>query len=134
MNIFFSPSTGGFYLADLHGQAIPTDAVEISRDEHRALLDGQSAGMRIVAGEDGNPSLQEPEPEVMTLEEFRRKRTRALALSDWTQRDLGDVEISAEDKAAWAAWRQLLRNWPETGGDIPPAPPQPKMIPKAVVA
>lgn len=56
----FSPSTGGFYLPAIHGAAIPPDAVEITGEEHAALLAGQASGKEIVPGEDGQPVLQAP--------------------------------------------------------------------------
>lgn len=59
--IHYAQSTGGFYLSAIHGDAIPGDAVEISAEDHAALIEGQSAGMMIVAGPDGAPTLQ-PRP------------------------------------------------------------------------
>lgn len=58
----FSPSTKGFYLEEIHGAAIPSDAVDITEAEHAALLDGQQVGKVITAGADGNPFLAEPAP------------------------------------------------------------------------
>lgn len=57
---YFSPSTNGFYDTEIHGDDIPEDAVEITREEHAALLEGQSAGQMIAADEDGKPVLQDP--------------------------------------------------------------------------
>lgn len=42
----------------------------------------------------------------------RPERNRLLLNSDWTQ--LADAPLSAEEKAAWATYRQTLR-------DLPPA-------------
>ena len=56
--MLYSQSTGGFYSAEIHGDNIPSDAVEITTDEHHALIDGQSQGKRIVADDDGFPTLQ----------------------------------------------------------------------------
>lgn len=47
--MFFSKLTSGFYSRDIHGDAIPADAVEITDEYHSELLAGQSAGKRIVA-------------------------------------------------------------------------------------
>ena len=58
--MFYSKSTGGFYAPDLHGDAIPADAVEISDEQHARLLEGQSSGKRIVADPGGNPILADP--------------------------------------------------------------------------
>lgn len=44
---------------------------------------------------------------------FREQRDQLLRNSDWTQ--IGDYSlISAEEKALWAAYRQELRDLPET--------------------
>ena len=58
--MFYSATTGGFYTAEIHGDNIPADAVEITAEEHAALLDGQSNGKRIVADANGHPVLQDP--------------------------------------------------------------------------
>jgi len=58
--MFYSQSTGGFYDAAIHGDAIPADAVEITPTEHASLLAGQSNGQRIVADADGRPTLADP--------------------------------------------------------------------------
>ncbi len=58
--MFYSKSTGGFYDRAIHGDKIPTDAVEISDTEHAALLDAQSQGKIIQADKDGKPVAAEP--------------------------------------------------------------------------
>ena len=47
-------------------------------------------------------------------ETVRSARNSRLAESDWTQ--LADQPFSAEDQAAWAAYRQSLRDLPESAG------------------
>lgn len=54
--VFFSASNSGFFFSDLHPQ-LPSDAVEISLAEHKALLEGQAVGGKIVADKDGKPQL-----------------------------------------------------------------------------
>ena len=61
--------TGGFYLPQIHGDNIPSDAVEITAAEHAVLLAGQSAGQLIVAGTSGAPMLMPPQP--MSLIDLR---------------------------------------------------------------
>lgn len=56
----YSKSTGGFYDSSLHGDNIPADAVEITDEEHAALLAGQSNGKRIIADANGYPALSDP--------------------------------------------------------------------------
>lgn len=62
MSKFYSPSTNGFYDRAIHGEAMPTDAVEISDEQHAALLDANAHGLVIRAGADGRPVAVEPEP------------------------------------------------------------------------
>lgn len=54
----YSKSTGGFYDSAIHGDNIPADAVEITVEQHDALLAGQSTGKRIVADAEGSPTLK----------------------------------------------------------------------------
>ena len=60
--MFYSSSHAGFYSAAIHGNAIPSDAVEIGAAEHAALLEGQSQGKRIGADTQGRPVLLDPLP------------------------------------------------------------------------
>lgn len=58
--MLYSAKTGGFYAADIHGSAVPADCVEISDEQHAALLTGQSNGLAIAADRDGHPILIDP--------------------------------------------------------------------------
>jgi branched-subunit amino acid aminotransferase/4-amino-4-deoxychorismate lyase len=58
--MFYSASTGGFYDPAIHGEAIPGDAVSITRERHAALLAAQADGKRIVADQDGAPIAVDP--------------------------------------------------------------------------
>lgn len=60
--MFYSKQACGFYDTAIHGDNIPSDAVEITAEEHQALIDGQSQGKVIVADENGRPILQDPPP------------------------------------------------------------------------
>ena len=60
--MFYSKSTGGFYDRSIHGDNIPSDAVEITEAEHAALLEGQSQGKIISADKNGKPVLKDPPP------------------------------------------------------------------------
>ena len=76
--MLFAKSTGGFYSRDIHGKAIPADATEITADEYAALLAGQSAGQRIMAGDDGRPYLADP-PAPSEAERQASQRQQILA-------------------------------------------------------
>ena len=56
-----------------------------------------------------------PPPALGDQEEAARaERDRLLSASDWTQ--VADAPV---DRAAWAAYRQALRDWPEAGTGFP---------------
>ena len=54
------------------------------------------------------------------LEALRRERNIKLAMSDWTQ--LPDSPLNEEQKAAWAEYRQALRDITETNAEWPIQP------------
>ncbi len=60
--MFYSKSTGGFYDTAIHGDNIPSDAVEITSEQYAALLEGQSQGKIISADENGYQILIDPPP------------------------------------------------------------------------
>ena len=92
--MFYAKSTGGFYSREIHGDNIPADAVEITAEEHAALLAGQGQGKRITADADGRPRLQDPPPptteqlvvsEIIALESEitpRRQREAILGIDN----------------------------------------------------
>lgn len=60
--MFYSKSTNSFYDPAIHGDKIPSDAVEITAAEHAALLEAQSQGKRIQADASGYPVAVDPPP------------------------------------------------------------------------
>ena len=58
--MYYSKQTDGFYASEIHGDNIPPDAVEITQQQHAALLQGQSEGKVITADENGYPVLIDP--------------------------------------------------------------------------
>ena len=67
--MYYAKSTGGFYDTAIHGNSIPADTVEITVEEHQALLEGQSQGKLIQADANGRPVLVDPPP--LTLDEAK---------------------------------------------------------------
>ena len=59
--MFYSPSARGFFHPEIHTD-IPSDAVEITEEQHQALLLGESGGFRIEANAQGQPALVAPLP------------------------------------------------------------------------
>lgn len=127
MSIFYSPSTGGFFSADLHGDTIPADAIAISKARHVQLLQGQANGQAIVASDDGTPVLCDyPAPTTdQLLTALRAQRDQLLRDSDFTQ--IPDAPIEEATRDAWRAYRQALRDLTETTADLSaiawPTPP-----------
>lgn len=61
MTIYYSKFNQAFYDSAIH-QRLPEDAVEISPEQHAALLAGQSNGQVIMPNKDGKPVLADPAP------------------------------------------------------------------------
>lgn len=73
--MYYSAATGGFY-----DEYPPVDAVSITAAAYAKLMEGQSAGQRIVADPQGWPILQDhptPAPVPMTKEQVERARRAA---------------------------------------------------------
>lgn len=108
----FSKSTGGFYDVTIHGDAIPDDAVEITTEEHAALLEGQSQGKLIQSGTNGRPVLVDPP--TLTPEQMKQannsKHLKYLSDTDWyVVRQMDDgTPIPEEVKAKRAEARSSI--------------------------
>jgi hypothetical protein len=76
MTRYFSKSTAGFYVKEIHGAGVPSDAVEISDAEYDAVMSAQAAGKRIVADANGKPiAAEQPAP---TIDQQRAALSRAV--------------------------------------------------------
>lgn len=110
--LFFSPSTCGFYDPAINS-SIPVDAVEITMAERSAALAALEPNTHIVGGPDGKPVIATIEVSPAELiARLRDERDRRLSASDHTQ--LPDYPLSDMARVAWAAYRQALRDLPET--------------------
>lgn len=74
--MFYSAQHAGFYHPDIHGAAIPADAVEINDAAYSALIDAQTQGAVIQPDELGMPVAIFPVP---PTDEDLRDRWRASA-------------------------------------------------------
>lgn len=74
--MFFSKKNSGFYVRSIHGTNIPADAVEITPEQHQALMDAQSQGKRIEADESGRPVAVDPPPP--SLDEVKAAKVAAI--------------------------------------------------------
>jgi hypothetical protein len=119
--MFYSPSKNSFYVREIHGSAMPADVVEITLEQHAALMQAQSEGQQIQAGEGGRPvAVDRPQP---SPEQRVVALTAAVQLHlDEKARELGYDDIKtavtyAEEPAvarfqaegrALRAWRSLV--------------------------
>lgn len=116
----YSASARGFFLPEVHGDAIPEDAVHVSEEEYAALLLGQSQGSEIVPGEDGRPALSAPPPP--TSEELIEQERAKMVVSRFQARAalfnaglLASVEAAVAEASqfvqiAWADAQEFRRN------------------------
>lgn len=115
--MLFSAQTKGFYLPELHGDGIPDDVVEITDEEHAALIAAQGAGQVIAVGADGKPVAQERP--ALAGAELERVLLRAVQRHlDAQARALGydgiAAAVSYADEPAVARYQaegQALRAW-----------------------
>lgn len=95
----------------LPGNLPPWTCHTCASGPHRQGLADQKAADSAAAGPDWSA--------------VRAQRDGLLARSDWTQ--IPDTPLSAEERAAWAAYRQQLRDLPDSGPDpdavVWPEPP-----------
>lgn len=109
--IFYSKLNQAFYDNTIH-TSLPEDALEISPEQHAALLAGQSNGQVIMPGKDGKPVLADPAPSHLhqwngkewTLDKAAASQLLAEAIDNGTK-EINDLV----DKA----YRHVTRFQPE---------------------
>lgn len=107
--MFYSRATNGFYDYEIHGDVIPSDCVEITTDQHRALMEAHSEGQIITSDANGYP-IAINMSNSLTWEQIIAQRNVLLAQSDWT--DLPNTPI--KNREAWLDYRQALRDLTES--------------------
>lgn len=98
----YSPSTGGFYLSEVHGSSIPPDAITVSTEDYVRLL---NSGKQIVAGEGGYPvNIDPPAPAPQVPSSVSPAQARLALLAAGL---LDDVEaaVAAGPRAMQIAWQ-----------------------------
>ncbi|MCP2016840.1 hypothetical protein [Qipengyuania citrea] len=113
MTYFFSPSTGGFYTRESHGNAVPADAVKVSVKRHAALMKAQMAGARIEPDAKGRPQVRRPAAAdlraALARGIAREARRRILAISpEWRQ--MNDIRQPSDAGAARFAAIDAIRS------------------------
>lgn len=107
--MLYSKSTCGFYSREIHGHNIPSDAVEITSEEHAALLQGQSEGKIISSDKDGFPVLTDKPYVVPDYSALRESAYRAESDPIFFKEQRGEVPVGT-----WlAAVNEIKSRWPE---------------------
>lgn len=114
---YYSALTGGFYrecdrdIYETSANGWPTDAVMVSVDDYKTLLDGQANGRIIVANDSGSPVLIDPAIDWQAKGEQQRQSlltTASEVIADWrTELQLG--MISDVDKASLVEWMTYIK-------------------------
>lgn len=95
MAIFYSKTTRGFYLSEVHGDNRPADCVEITEARYKDLLEGQRQGRMIVPGADGSPttaSVEDAQEE--TLDRAIEKQKKRLSFGYTDAQQMGFVSAA----------------------------------------
>ena len=120
--MYYSKSTGGFYDREIHGDNIPADAVEITPEQHAALMAGQAEGKVIAADENGYPILQDPPPPTtdQMAATARAKRDRLIESVRWRiERHSDELALGSEPTEPLEPllqYVQSLRDVPQQAG------------------
>lgn len=125
MTIFAAASTKAFYDSNVN-TVIPEDAIEISPEYHKELLDGQSAGKVISWDESGHPYLTEFELNLEQKSELGRnwRDIELIKTDSLVSRHRDEVEegiettLTADQYKQLQTYRRQLRDWTATA-DFP---------------
>lgn len=131
--MYYAKQTNGFYTRELHGDNIPAGAIEITPEQHAALLQGQSEGKLIAADENGYPILVDPPAptEEQLAAQVRAERDAKIEAVRWRierAKDEADLGVPlTEPLEPLLQYVQALRDVPQQAGfpenvEWPPEP------------
>ncbi|MFC2611844.1 MAG: hypothetical protein ACFNX9_00325 [Eikenella corrodens] len=109
--IFYSKSNQAFYDNTIH-TTLPEDALEISPEQHAALLAGQSTGQVIMPGKDGKPVLATTAPSHLHQWNGKEWVLDKAAASQLLAESI-DNGTKAINDLVDEAYRHVTRFWPE---------------------
>ena len=109
MKIFYSAATNSFYSTELNGDAIPTDAVEVSAQTHTDIMAAVATGQTYGPDKDGFPVIMSrPAPSVEVLKSAcKEKAKQRLANTDFSQ--VADVRLMLTNVAEFDSYRSVVR-------------------------
>ena len=125
MAILYSPSTRRFYDTRFRYPSLPEDMIEVNAVEHAKIIREINSNNKEIVVVNGAITLVEKRniPPKATWEIVRAQRNRLLRESDHTQL----MDRPETMRLAWAPYRQLLRDLPQTFADaadvVWPTPP-----------
>jgi hypothetical protein len=102
--MFYSKSTNGFYVAEIHGKNMPEDVVEITEEQHTALLDAQAEGKTIQPDIHGAPeavTLPHPPAPVPRVVTMRQARLALLAAGKYSAVNAAMADASEAIRIEW---------------------------------
>ena len=111
MTIYYSKTNQAFYDSAIHSR-LPEDAVEISHEQHTALLVGQSQGQVIMPGKDGKPVLAPLAPSHLHQWNGKEWVLDKSAASQLLAESI-DNGTKAINDLVDDAYRHVTRFWPE---------------------
>ena len=114
MSVFYSPAAKGFFRSDVHGSAVPDDAVEISETKHADLLRAQSHGKRIDSDQDGYPVAVDPP--VPSVDAFAQRKREAIHKEAFTRQPAAVRIYPQHERDSWAQQVEEAKAY-DTAGD-----------------
>lgn len=120
--LYYSNTTHGFYHSQIHNsENIPSDAIEITEDEHTALFDGQSKGLTITRPDptgNGKPILVDSRPTATTVFTQNMRIFRDMLLRTTVDK-INGVRMSLlsdTEQSQLKSYRQALLDVPQQAG------------------
>ena len=94
-------------LVEMRNPRIPDDAVEVSEDDHAALMDAQKfPNWKLIEPDANGYPRAVDAPDDRLASNWRGKRDALLAETDWTQMP----DVPAETREKYGTYRQALRD------------------------
>mgnify|MGYP001008190338 CR=1 FL=1 len=128
MTIYYSKSNQAFFDDQIHSR-LPEDAVEISPEQHAALLVGQSNGQVIMPNKAGQPVLADPAPSHLHQEWTLDKAATSQLLAESIDKGTEAINDAVEQayhhvtrfEAEYKLREQQARDYKAGGckGDVP---------------
>lgn len=112
--LYYSPSTGGFYPAQLldtykRAGSLPDHLVLISEELYNTLQQGQAEGKEITHGEDGLPFLRSPgKPSLEAMRDVVASARREAYSDPHTGSDRLFTEASRMQMMSEKGWEEVL--------------------------